>query len=407
MKKKLPGTIWDNNGYWNWRVKLPGESKRKNLKLCRPAAKTAIPSSRPKSVAEKIAWKLLQEVEGRVLAKKETPQEFLSVEELCAAWAEHAKGYYRDIDGNVSREASAAANLVRPFLNKFRGKAVADLTHPDMIDLRDDIVAQGYCRSTVNKFIGMTKRMMAWALDDRLISAQTKAELTQVQRIAPFRSAAPEPKPVNPADDEAVDAVVKTLTPNMAAMVRLHRLTGMRPGEICEMTWTAIRKQGDLLVYRPHHHKNAYRGQVRVVCIGPRGQAILKGVVRNGPYCFSPIQSTLERYDILRAARKTKVQPSQVDRSSPEAVRKPHDHWDTIAYAKAIRRACKAAGVDHWSPNQLRHSFATDVRKHFGLAACKAVLGHTEGGGITDVYSRDAVEDEIIATARPAVLALG
>ena len=173
------------------------------------------------------------------------------------------------------------------------------------------------------------------------------------------------------------------------------------------MRWEDLRKVGDALVYRPESHKTAWRGCVRVIVIGPRGQAVLQGVTRHGPYCFSPIQAMKERYAMMREARVSKVQPSQADRSSPEAMRRPGDHWEVSAYGHAILRACKASGVEPWPPNQLRHSFATEVRKRFGLAATKAVLGHSEGGGVTDVYSRDALEEEIVRTALPAVTALG
>ena len=35
---------------------------------------------------------------------------------------------------------------------------------------------------------------------------------------------------------------------------------------------------------------------------------------------------------------------------------------------------------DHrWSPNQLRHAAATEVRKQFGLEAAQIILGHSRG----------------------------
>ena len=41
------------------------------------------------------------------------------------------------------------------------------------------------------------------------------------------------------------------------------------------------------------------------------------------------------------------------------------------------------------------------------LARTRGVLGHYAGGRITDRYSFEAIEEEIIATAGPAVEALG
>lgn len=40
-------------------------------------------------------------------------------------------------------------------------------------------------------------------------------------------------------------------------------------------------------------------------------------------------------------------------------------------------------------------------------SAARAVLGHTCGGCVTDVYTFDAVADEMVRKAAPAVEALG
>lgn len=61
-----------------------------------------------------------------------------------------------------------------------------------------------------------------------------------------------------------------------------------------------------------------------------------------------------------------------------------------------------------WSPNMLRHSAGTRVRKWFGGEAARAVLGHASGTArITDRYSWEAVEAEFIRIATPPMLRLG
>jgi integrase len=62
------------------------------------------------------------------------------------------------------------------------------------------------------------------------------------------------------------------------------------------------------------------------------------------------------------------------------------DGYDVAAYRRAIRRACEKAGIPVWHPNQLRHARGTEVRKHYGLEAAQAVLGHAELG-VTQVYA--------------------
>ncbi|MBA3485154.1 MAG: tyrosine-type recombinase/integrase, partial [Pirellulales bacterium] len=52
-----------------------------------------------------------------------------------------------------------------------------------------------------------------------------------------------------------------------------------------------------------------------------------------------------------------------------------------------------------WAPNQLRHSFATRVRKAFGLEAAQVALGHSSAA-VTQVYAeRDMAKGVQVAKA--------
>ena len=104
----------------------------------------------------------------------------------------------------------------------------------------------------------------------------------------------------------------------------------------------------------------------------------------------------------MRAARKTRVQPSQQNRRKPIPRRKPRDKYGKDAYITAVRRACDPADraahemapdvaadtriIPRWSPNQLRHAAATEIRRRFGLEAAQVVLGHSKAD-VTQVYA--------------------
>jgi len=60
--------------------------------------------------------------------------------------------------------------------------------------------------------------------------------------------------------------------------------------------------------------------------------------------------------------------------------------YTTESYAKAIRYACEAAKVELWSPNQLRHTAGTIIRKQFGIEAAQVILGHSELS-VTRIYA--------------------
>ena len=331
------------------------------------------------------------------------------VDELCDRYAEHCSVYYRDKDGRETSEVGCARCAFYSLRELYGARLIGDLRHRDIVAWRKHLEHSGICRKTVNQRLLIFRRMMRWALDEDLVSAMDVAELTQVQPLKRNRSAAPETTPIMPADDAAIAATLPELPPSTADMVRVHRLTGMRPGEICAMRWSDIDQSATPWIYRPEHHKNEWRGHPRVVCIGPRAREVLsrhRDAAADAPI-FSPVAAEAERFAAMRAAAHA---PSRYDRrnADPAKRRKLNSRWDVCAYTRTIRKACRRAGIAPWAANRLRHSFATEVRRSFGLAACRAVLGHSDGeSSITDRYSFAAIEDETIAAARVAVEALG
>lgn len=66
-------------------------------------------------------------------------------------------------------------------------------------------------------------------------------------------------------------------------------------------------------------------------------------------------------------------------------------------YANAIADGAERAGVDRWHPSQFRHTFASEVRRRFGLEAAQVLLGHPRAD-VTQVY----VEGDAALAARVA-----
>ena len=111
-------------------------------------------------------------------------------------------------------------------------------------------------------------------------------------------------------------------------------------------------------------------------------------------YLFSPADAETERA-ADRAAKRTVPlsygnRPGTNRRENPQ--QKPGDRYTTDSYRRAIERACKAADVPRWHPHQLRHNYATAVRKKFGVEAARVVLGH-HSIDVTELYAeRDAAD---------------
>jgi integrase len=103
------------------------------------------------------------------------------------------------------------------------------------------------------------------------------------------------------------------------------------------------------------------------------------------------------------------VQPSQRNRRKARPRRKPAERYGIDAYRRAISRAVQRANetivkeaaemgisspalIPAWSPNQLRHSCATAIRREFGLEAAQVILGHSKAD-VTQIYAeRDAAK---------------
>ena len=395
---KIKGTIWINSGRWNWRVKLPGETKRTNHPIVPARGKIALSSDHPLSEAEKIAARMWDDA-ARKLHHEErlrelSPTDAITVDELIEKWAVHAREYYVHKDGTPTSEVNGSLIGLRAFRLLYGSRLVSDLSHPDILRVRDHLVAQHLAVKTVNSYLGYIRRLMKWALDEALINAQTKAELSQVSNIKRGRTAARDTEEVRPVPPNFIKAVQKAMPPSLADMIQVQLLTGMRPGEVCIMRWDDIEKCKKVWLYRPSDHKNSWRRQPRVVVLGPRAQKILARYEEQAPFVFSPRLALAERYE---AAQKAAV----------ELPRTIGDHWHREAYTRAIARVCESLEIPVWSPNQLRHNCATEVRRRFGIATARAVLGHSFGDAVTDRYSFDAAEDELIRISTPAMVSLG
>jgi integrase len=173
-------------------------------------------------------------------------------------------------------------------------------------------------------------------------------------------------------------------------MIKLQLCTVARPGEVCIIRPCDIDMSGPLWEYVPKSHKTEHHSRKRLIAIGQRGQEILKPYLANcksDQYLFRPDESENARNKLRRASRQSPMTPSQSQRKRTEAPKRPPgDRYWRQSYTKAIARACVQAKVPVWSPNQLRHNAATEIRKLYGLDAARTVSGHTSAA-VTEIYA--------------------
>ena len=329
----------------------------------------------------------------------------ITVAELLAAYLVYAERYYIDAEGKPTKELDNMKTAIKPVRKLYAETIAAEFGPRALAAVRQHMIGLGWCRSLVNHQIDRVRRAMKWAASEELIPVTTYQALRTLAGLRRGRTEAKESEPVKPIADEVVKATLPHLPHHVSVMVELMLHTGMRPSEVCAMTLNQIDRSGDVWKYRPAKHKTAHHGKERVIPFGPNARAVLVAflsgrVLEPNEPLFSPRRAREERFLRLRENRKSKVQPSQVSRKKLQPAREPAPTYTPRVLAHAVTAAAKKAKVSHWHPYQLRHSYATKVRKQHGLEAAGAALGHTRMSA-TEVY---AERDEQLATIVAAKL---
>jgi integrase len=310
---------------------------------------------------------------------------------------------------------------------------------------QDAMVARGWSRRSINRQAIRIRAIFKWAASRELLPAAIYEALRTVEGLRKGRSAAKERPRVLPVPDAVVEATVSHLSPTVAAMVQVQRLTGMRPQEVVGLRAIDIdMSDPSCWTYRPARHKTEHDDKERIVHIGPRAQEVIRPFMGLdlSAYLFSPRRAEAQRNADRRAERKTPLYRSHDahrDRIKEARPRRPLGDCYTVGtYRQAIHRACDRAFPhptmakladkdidasqraeleawceDHraeleawskamrWNPHALRHSAATQIRGRFGIEAAQAVLGHSELD-TTELYA-----EKDISTAREVMRQIG
>lgn len=328
------------------------------------------------SLASKDAYKRF--LQQHVLPHHPVPPEIkpgrLSIATLCVHFLEWAKPNVR---ANEYWAYTTGCNT----LVKLHGLTMADKFGPVKLnEVRDAWIAEKkWTRKYINRQLRRLRNLFRWAAEREYISADVLAKLDTVQPLLKGKVDVPEPDPISPAPIRDVVKTMKHLHATIETMVRVELRTGMRPGEVCAMKEADIDRTKHVWFYTPPLHKTSYLDKDRPIAIGPRVQRLLAPYLAtaNGGYIFSPQRTVEQLNEARRARRKTPTTPSQEARQRKrKPIRTPRDHYSTDTYRKAVVRAQKKAGVPSWSPNQLRHNYATAVKQRYGIEAVATLLGH-------------------------------
>lgn len=245
-----------------------------------------------------------------------------------------------------------------------------------------------WSRNVVNRAVTRLRTIWRWAERRRLVPPGTFAHLCTLPGLASNDARVRQTQRRKPVEFSHVKAVLRHCAPQIRTMLLLQWWTGMRSAEVRLMRPCDLDRTGEVWIYRPHRHKTAHLGAERAIPLGVKCQRLLAPWLASrkpGEYLFRPGEALEAWNAIRRSRRKTKVQPSQLQRDRERAAKRRVDpRWSepftSPGYPQWVRRACQRAGVPEFDPYSLRHAFRMRIGRSHGLEVARAMMGHRSLG---------------------------
>jgi integrase len=184
-----------------------------------------------------------------------------TVSQVLAAFWQHVQRHYCHPDGTPTSEQGWYRDSLKHVRRLYGHTVAAEFGPLALKTVRQAMIDDNLARKLVNARIGRVKRAFKWAASEELIPVATFQALATVTGLRAGRTVAHETAPIGPANPATVDAALPFLNRHLRAMAELHRLTGMRPGELCRLRLVDIDRTGELWVYKPPHHKTQHHGR--------------------------------------------------------------------------------------------------------------------------------------------------
>lgn len=298
-----------------------------------------------------------------------TPRVFPTVNEVFLAYLKFADTYYVK-HGKPTSEIHSIRAACRPVATDWGDEPAADFTPAKLERARAAMVAKGWTRKTVNAHVHRVRAMFRWAVSQAMVPETTWRALLSVRELAKGRTTAPEAGKVRPVTWAAVETTLTLCPEPIPVMVRVQRLVGCRPMEIVAMRPREVNREASdgLWLWQPEIWKTEHHDDgddALGYWIGPAAQKLL-----------SPL------LDAASADDSAWVFPIRYVRGNGRR----RGCYTTQSYRRAIERVCEDNELPVWTPNQIRHTRLTEVRRIGGLEAAQAVAQHAEMN-TTQIYA--------------------
>ncbi len=281
-----------------------------------------------------------------------------TVKALCEAW-------------EAAQDAAHPLTLstARQWANVHGDKQLDGYGTADLLAFRRVIEESAIAtRGVINAKMGRVRQIVKWGT---ATGHAPDGLLSRLQALAPLmagRTQAAEGKGRTPASVDAFKAVLPHLPEPFRAITIILRWTAARPSEILGLVPAEVNTTDFPWIISKVDHKTAGKGKHRAFALPDPAEAALTPYLDRSP-CF---------------AVSTDTNP-------------------TRPLAMAIESACKAAGVEVFTPYQLRHLRLTEIAQQCGPEMAQAAAGHSSAS-MTLNYTKQAAEERALALAKAAAL---
>lgn len=282
---------------------------------------------------------------------------------------------------------------MRDYEEVFGDRLAEEVSGPEIASLRDNVFMFRWkdgepvldkdgakviqTARTVNYRLWCVKRAYRAARERGGVSAETLLDVLNIAPVNPKAGKAKASRKVLPVPEATIDATQSHCTSVLSDMIEFQRLTGCRPSEVCNLRPCDLEMpEADPPVwfYVPPKHKTEHADKERVAVLTPEAVALVSKYLDRPTtaFCFSPREHAAK----IRKGGRAKYTGVQFTHTT---------------YRRAVEWACKRAGIPAWQPNQVRHRWATEVRRQLGLQVTSEGLSHSSTS-ITEVYAQQSRE---------------
>lgn len=316
------------------------------------------------------------------------------IADLVNAYIKHAVSYYRDpTTGQPTSQLGVIKSALRELelylemkIKEFGPSTLlavrSAIVNRDIMPKSDTTPKKKLCISSVNGAITKIRQMFKLGVEWEIVPVEIYQALACVKplnwRTAPSLR---NPEKITPVPLHYFSLIMPHLKPLYQAVLKVHLATGMRVKELCEMRWSEITEvEPGLWCYTPSEHKNSHRGDDRRVYLKEDLIKLMKSVRKplwdeDAVWCHRGVGRHAGYSGMITTdAYARAIEGAQKRYNEGRLVREAGARTDKkkLKYTSEKRKP-----MEHWTPLQIRHTVATQIRQTHGLEGAQAVLGHS------------------------------